>query len=99
MNESRAVFDTMRYLFSLLLFASAVGVAQAQPAWKPDKPVELIIGAAPGGANDRIGRSLQRVLQEERSLPAAISVINKPGGGQAVAFAYLNTHPNNPHYL
>src|SRR5258705_6853554 len=99
MNESRATFDTMRYLFSLLLFASAVGVAQPQPAWKPDKPVELIIGAAPGGANDRIGRSLQRVLQEERSLPAGISVINKPGGGQAVAFAYLNTHPNNPHYL
>ena len=93
------MFDAMRYLFSLLLFASAVGVAQPQPAWKPDKPVELIIGAAPGGANDRIGRSLQRVLQEERSLPAGISVINKPGGGQSIAFAYLNTHPNNPHYL
>jgi putative tricarboxylic transport membrane protein len=26
-------------------------------------------------------------------------VINKPGGGQSIAFAYLNTHPNNPHYL
>jgi putative tricarboxylic transport membrane protein len=99
MTESRAMFDIMRCLLSLLLFASAVGVAQPQPAWKPDKPVELIIGAAPGGANDRIGRSLQRVLQEERSLPAGISVINKPGGGQSVAFAYLNTHRNNPHYL
>lgn len=76
MNESRTMLDKigsqhierrqfMRYLFSLLLLAPAVVVAQnSQPAWKPDKPVELIISAAPGGANDRIGRSLQRVLQE-----------------------------------
>ncbi len=90
----------MRNAIGLLLFVPAIVLAQApQSAWKPDKPVELIIGAAPGGANDRIGRSLQRVLQEGHTLPAGINVVNKPGGGQAVAFAYLNTHPNNPNYL
>ncbi len=90
----------MRIAFSLLLLVPAAVLAQGpQPGWKPDKPVELIIGAAPGGANDRVGRSLQRMLQEGQSLPAGINVVNKPGGGQAVAFAYLNTHPNNPHYL
>ncbi len=90
----------MRYAFGLLLFVPAVVLAQGSlPGWKPDKPVEFIIGAAPGGANDRIGRSLQRVLQEGQTLPAGLNVINKPGGGQAVAFAYLNAHPNNPHYL
>jgi putative tricarboxylic transport membrane protein len=71
--------------------------AQA-PAWKPDKPVELIIGAAPGGANDRIGRSLQRLLQDGR-VGTTINVLNKPGGGQSVAFAYLSGHQGNPHYL
>jgi putative tricarboxylic transport membrane protein len=77
-------------------------LAQAQtPAWKPDKPVELVVGAAAGGANDRIGRSLQRLLQDGRSnnVSTPINVLNKPGGGQSVAFAYLNTHPGNPHYL
>lgn len=90
----------MRYLLGLLTLFPAVALAQvSQPGWKPDKPVELIIGAAPGGANDRIGRSIQRMLQERRIVPTAINVVNKPGGGQAIAFAYLTTHSSNPHYL
>lgn len=83
----------------LWLLALAPLCLQAQtPAWRPDKPVELIVGAAPGGANDRIGRTLQRLLQDGR-VSTPVNVVNRPGGGQSVAFAYLNTHPNNPHYL
>jgi putative tricarboxylic transport membrane protein len=84
-----------------LLLASVSCLSQAQaPAWKPDRAVELIVGAAPGGANDRIGRTLQRLLQEGRAQPAGtVNVVNKPGGGQTVAFAYLNTHQGNPHFL
>ena len=87
----------MKTLLTLLLLMPLPGAAQT-PAWKPDKPVELIVGAAPGGANDRIGRTLQRLLQEGR-VSTPINVVNKPGGGQSVAFAYLNTHSGNPHYL
>src|SRR5207247_359196 len=60
--------------------------------------VELIVGAAPGGANDRIGRSIQRMLQEA-GLANPVNVVNKPGGGQAIAFAYLNSHTASPYYL
>lgn len=82
-----------------LLLAPALAIAQApQTGWKPERPVELIVGAAPGGANDRIGRSLQRMLQDSK-LANTVVVVNKPGGGQAVAFAYLNTQGGNPHYL
>jgi putative tricarboxylic transport membrane protein len=89
----------MRPLLLLICLAPCFTFAQA-PAWKPDKPVELVIGAAPGGANDRIGRSLQRLLQDGRAHPVGtVNVVNKPGGGQSVAFAYLNTHANNPHFL
>ena len=84
-------------LVTLLTLIPLLACAQA-PAWKPDKSVELIIGAAPGGANDRIGRSLQRLLQDGR-VNSPINVLNKPGGGQSVAFAYLNSHAGNPHYL
>ena len=88
----------MRIAAALLIFP-ALALAQApQSGWRPDKPVELVVGAAPGGANDRIGRSLQRLLQELKFANTVI-VNNKPGGGQAVAFSYLNTHPNNPHFL
>ena len=85
-------------LFFLLLASIPLLTSAQTPAWKPDKTVELIIGAAPGGANDRIGRTLQRLLQDGR-VNTAITVLNKPGGGQSVAFAYLNTHAGNPHYL
>lgn len=82
------------------LLALLPALVWAQPVWKPERPVELIVGAAPAGANDRIGRTLQRLMQESRSHPTGlINVVNKPGGGQSVAFAYLNTHPKNPHYL
>ncbi len=86
----------MRRLLTLLMLLPLLTQAQA-PAWKPDKVVELVVGAAPGGANDRIGRTLQRLLQDGKV--NTVNVLNKPGGGQSVAFAYLNTHPGNPHYL
>ena len=86
----------MRISLSALLLIP--GLALAQAGWKPDRPVELIVGAAPGGANDRIGRSIQRLLQDAR-LAGPVVVVNKPGGGQAVAFSYLSTHPSSPYYL
>lgn len=83
----------------LMLLLPAFALAQEpQAGWKPERPVELIIGASPGGANDRIGRAIQRVLQESKSVNT-LNVVNKPGGGQSVAFAYLASHPSNPHYL
>ncbi len=88
----------MRIALSLLMLLPVTGFAQTAPAWKPERAVELIIGAAPAGANDRVGRSIQRMLQDAK-LANPVNVVNKPGGGQAVAFAYLNSHPGNPHYL
>jgi len=88
----------MRLIFVLLMALPAYALAQAPAAWKPERPVELIIGAAPGGANDRIGRSIQRVLQDSK-LANPVVVVNKPGAGQTIAFSYLATHTGNPHFL
>ena len=88
----------MRILFALL-FIPALALAQApQTGWKPERPLELVVGAAPGGANDRIGRSIQRMLQDAKLAPTVL-VVNRPGGGQSVAFSYLSTHPSSPYYL
>ena len=74
-------------IFAALLCAAAA--AHAQPAWKPEKSVEIIIGTSPGGPQDRLGRTLQKVLQESRLVEVPVSVENKPGGGGAVALAAL----------
>ena len=67
----------------------AAAAAHAQPAWKPEKSVEIIIGTSPGGPQDRLGRTLQKVLQKSRLVEVPVSVENKPGGGGAVALAAL----------
>ena len=80
--------------------ASLASVAAwAQPAWKPEKNVEIIVPAAPGAAFDTTGRTLQRLLQDQKMLPVTSSVINKAGGGGTIAMSYLNQHAGDGHYL
>jgi len=75
----------------------------AQPAsaqtWKPEKPVEIVIGTTAGGPQDRTGRLIQKLLQEQKLVPAPITIVNKPGGGGAIGLAYLAQHAGDGHYL
>lgn len=73
--------------------------AWAQPAWRPEKQVELILPTAPGGGNDAFARLMQKILQEQKLVPTPILVMNKAGGNQTLAAAYLSQHPADPHYL
>jgi putative tricarboxylic transport membrane protein len=89
----------------LVLRAGAAGCAllacgrlHAQ-SWKPNKPVEIIIGTSPGGPQDRMGRAVQRIIQEKKLIDATVSVVNRAGGGGAIAMTYLNSHPGDAHYV
>jgi putative tricarboxylic transport membrane protein len=89
------------YCYRAALFAAAfaAGSLHAQPAWKPDKAVELIAMNAPGGGSDRVLRIMASIMQERRHLDVPVNVVNKPGGGGAVAFSYLNQHAGDAHYV
>lgn len=86
-------------LFALITLAAPLAVAAAPTAWKPDKAIELIAMNAPGGGSDRILRIMAKVMQEGKLADVPIAVINKPGGGGSVAYAYLNQHAGNGQYL
>src|SRR5262245_20515285 len=73
--------------------------AQAQPAWKPEKAVELIAPSAPGGGTDKTARLIQKIWQERRMVEVPVSVANKSGGQGQVALAYLRSHAGDPHFL
>ena len=73
--------------------------AWAQAAWRPDKPVEIITSSAAGGSNDQIARVMQRIMQEGKLVPVAVTVMNKPGGNQTIAPTYLNMHAGDANYL
>lgn len=73
--------------------------AQSQSTWRPDRSVEIIVTTGPGGSNDRLARIVQHIVRQEQLMPVPLEVVNKPGGNQTVALAYLNQFAPNPHYL
>ncbi|MES2561128.1 MAG: tripartite tricarboxylate transporter substrate binding protein [Pseudomonadota bacterium] len=75
----------------------AYSLAGAQ-AWKPTKTVELVVGSAPGGAPDVMARLVQNIFQSTALVPTS-AVVNKPGGGNTVGWAYLNQHAGDGHYV
>ena len=80
--------QSFRFIAAAAL-AFAAAFAYAQPAWKPERAVEIIVGTSPGGPQDRMGRMLQKIMQEARLVEVPVSVENKAGGGGAVALAFL----------
>lgn len=67
---------TRRPLLLAGLFAPAI--ATAQPAWRPDHPVRIIVPFAPGGATDVIARLLSETFAAQIGQPVVIE--NRAGG-------------------
>src|SRR5687767_2070195 len=84
---------------AIVAFTVAIVPGAHAQEWKPEKPVEIIATNAPGGGSDRIGRTMIKIMQDRKLVPTAINLVNKPGGGSAIAYNYLNTHPKDGHYL
>jgi len=82
--------NTSAKIFAMLAcVASSLGAAAAHAqAWKPDRPVELVVFAAPGGGNDKAARTLQKIWQDHHMLEAV--VVNKVGGGGTLAYTYVS---------
>lgn len=83
----------------LVIFIGAAPVLAQSGTWKPNKNVELIAAVSAGGVPDRIARTIQRAWQQENIVNVTSSIVNKPGGGGAIAWSYLNQHRGEGHYL
>jgi putative tricarboxylic transport membrane protein len=66
--------------------------AAAEPAWKPTRNVEVVVGVGPGGSMDRTARSVEEALWKGHFISRASTVLNKPGGGHAAALSYTVSH-------
>ncbi len=94
-NLARSICAVMA-ISAVALFTSNSAVAQD---WKPDGNVELIVGASPGGSFDITARSMQRIFQDAKLVDATVSVVNKPGGNNALSWIELNKHAGSGDYL
>jgi tripartite-type tricarboxylate transporter receptor subunit TctC len=70
---------------SVMLMAAPMGAANAD-TW-PERPLTMVIGFNPGGSTDIQGRVLANVMEEYLGQP--VNVVNRPGGGAAVAYTQL----------
>ncbi|HET9664839.1 MAG TPA: tripartite tricarboxylate transporter substrate binding protein [Burkholderiales bacterium] len=78
---------------------AAQGMAAHAQGWSPQKNVEIVVGSAPGGSNDKTARSVERALIDHKLVNTSITVVNKPGGGSSIAFTYVQQRPGDPHTL
>ncbi len=70
--------------------AALAAPAAAQPAWPAGRPIEVIVGFAPGGGTDVMVRALAPFLAAE--LPGANFVVsNRPGAGGETAYVALQS--------
>lgn len=98
-------FDLVRTYFKaslckflvLVFFGTTPSLVSAN--WTPEKNVEIIIGSAPGGGNDRAGRVMQNLLKELELVRTTISVVNRPGAGGFLAWTNLNQTGNDGHSI
>lgn len=90
---------TPEIVFVSAALLSCVGYAAIAPAqtWKPDRSVELVVFAAAGGGNDKAARVIQKIWQDNRMLEA--TVVNKVGGGGALAYSYVSQKTGDAHAI
>jgi putative tricarboxylic transport membrane protein len=93
----------MRTLLIYVALGLWGGTAMAQSlsatSWKPDRNIELIVGANPGSGGDRAARLIERMWRERKLVETPAAVLNKAGGGGNVSTAYLMQRKGDAHAL
>jgi putative tricarboxylic transport membrane protein len=84
---------------ALVLMAAVAPAAVAQPAWKPEKNVEIVVGLTPGSSQDRSARFLQNLWQTKALIGVPVTVNNRVGGAGNIAWNYLATHGGDAHWF
>src|SRR5262249_10041466 len=97
---ARALYATV----CLAAFAAAAAFTPAALAagasdWRPERNVEPVVGTAPGGGSDATARLMQHLFQDKKLIERPAVVVNKPGGGGAIAAAYMAQNAGNAHEL
>jgi putative tricarboxylic transport membrane protein len=82
-------------LAGVLLIA---GGAAAQ-GFKPTRTIDFVVHTGPGGGGDVHARAVNGMLEKEKLLPVRAQVVNKPGGGSALATAYMAEKKGDTHTI
>ncbi|MBJ6941996.1 tripartite tricarboxylate transporter substrate binding protein, partial [Vibrio cholerae] len=70
-----------RIIVALVAALGFAGGGTAWAAWPDDKPIEVVVGFAPGGGPDVMARKLLPFVERSLGGKAKFVVVNKPGAG------------------
>jgi len=96
MNTSRRMALWTSLAAVAVLLAAAAGPAAAQ---YPTRPVELVVPYAPGGGTDIMYRQIVKVIEQQKLVPVAMTVVNRSGGSGAVGKSYAINRPRDGYTL
>jgi putative tricarboxylic transport membrane protein len=82
-----------------LTMLATIAAAAAPPEWKPERAIEIVVGVTPGGPADTSARMIQKILQDKRMVTVPVSVSNRAGANNALAWIYLNAHAGDAHFI
>jgi putative tricarboxylic transport membrane protein len=76
-----------------------IGLSTAHAAWEPNRPVEIVVPAGPGGGADQMARVVQGIVTKHGLMKQSLIVVNKAGGAGGEGFLDVKTARANPHKL
>ena len=85
-----------RLLLAAVLAAATPALGQG---FTPTRPIEAVVHTGPGGGSDLLARAIALMMEKEKLLPVRMQVVNKTGGGNAVAAAYLAEKKGDAHTI
>lgn len=83
-----------------LLVCTALAALSASihaQGWTPQRNIEILVGSAPGGSNDKTARQIERILTEHKFVNRPITVVNRSGGGGSIALSALSQRAGDGH--
>jgi len=78
---------------ALTALASPATVAQPYPS----RPIELVVHTSAGGGTDLFARVVAEIMTREKLVNQPVNVVNRTGGGGAIAYTYIKTKRGEPH--
>ena len=78
---------------------AVAATAPAPAAWEPNRVVEIIVPAGPGGGADQMARVIQGIVTKHGLMKQSMVVINKAGGAGGEGFLDVKGSARNPHKL
>jgi putative tricarboxylic transport membrane protein len=79
------------YSLAIMICVMTVLISSDAKAEYPDKPIEFVVHASPGGGSDLFSRTVAHLLETQGLVKQKINVNNRRGGSGTVAMNYLKS--------